>query len=126
MPPFEARTSTIISRSKSDTILLKSIFSSVLSFDVFVDCGVCNDGGRSDSVIACVAEMITARSIQFSSSRTLLGQWYAHNIFIAPALIEVTFFSRKRACFCKKNFASAGISRRRFRSGGMVIVKVDI
>ena len=33
-----------------------------------VDCGVCSDGGKSESVIVSEAAIITARSMQFSSS----------------------------------------------------------
>ena len=87
-----------------------------------MDCGVWSDGGKSDSVIDCPAAIITARSMQFSSSLTLLGQWYAQSMFIAAGDIDVIFLFLSAECFCRKNFASCGMSRRLWRRGGIFIV----
>ena len=75
-------------------------------------------GGSASASIHSPRESATARSMLFSSSRTLPGQAWARSSRIASSLRPRTGLPSSRAYFSRKWWTSSGTSSTRSRSGG--------
>ena len=89
------RVRKICSRSASSRVVAS--LAAIIASDLF-RCINSASGGCSSEPL----EIMTARSIKFSSSRTLPGQLYSDNDFMAAAgIVSICFFIR-RANSCAK------------------------
>src|SRR5690606_38802289 len=117
LPPVRSSAFWIRRRSSAAPCFLTDSSSSPSSGASIADTGIRTCGGRSFSPMRFPSARTIARSIVFSSSRTLPGQGYASSSRIASASTPSMLSRSLRLYWSTKWCTSSGISSRRWRSG---------